>query len=150
MNPKPVISMQMMRMDILEGITDSILISWKKPHLGSLLRIPFPGTHPLSQPLPPPSSSSPWKPDSFRAPISSRSHMITHDGTWGGCLTPSQAQPPPRRLTQDWKWEDAVLDCGNRGKINSAATSGLSSPREEKKKVKYKRAVGRKKKQTQK
>ena len=59
MIPKPVISMQMMRMDILEEITDSIHISWKKPRLGSLLRIPFPGTYPLSQALLPLSSSSP-------------------------------------------------------------------------------------------
>lgn len=77
--------------------------------------------------------------------------MITHDWTWVGYLTPSQAQPPPRRLT--WECEDAVLGWGNRGKRNSAATSGLSSPRagkKKKKKKKYKRAVGREKKQTRK
>ena len=73
MIPRPVIRMQTMRMDVLEGTRHG---PWRKPPPGSLGRVPSPGTCPLSLPLPPPSPSSSWQPDSFRASLSSRPHLI--------------------------------------------------------------------------
>lgn len=139
-----MLSKQMMRMVILEGITDSIHVPWKTPSFGSLLRIPFSETRPLSLPLLSPGSSNPWRPGFLQ---STRLLQTALDWTCGGCLT--KLGPAPSSGT------NMGLEVGgcslrlatllNGGKINSAARNGLSSPMA---KMKYKRAVGRERKQT--
>lgn len=114
MIPKPVISMQMMIMDILEGVTDRLHVAQKKAPFGSWLRIPFPGTHPTSGSHPVPVAPGHRVPSECFCPPARSSQA------WG----PIGDQASSPETNTDLEQEDPVLRLAgllNRGHINLGA-----------------------------